>query len=178
MTDHRKVPIEEIKEVRTGDDTEYYRIQFRQPEDLKDRWITLIYISDGTYDTLHLVAESNDACKLWTDAVRKLLTLRQGIISGVANFSVRLDLWERQYFKGSDKSGDQVLDFEEIRQLCRRLNANLTIQELERIFKVIFLCSTREFFDFEYLLGSGLGEQRVSRLSRLPEIRQNYRSSS
>ena len=156
MTHHREVPIEKIKEIRTGDDTEYYRIQFKQPEDLKDRWITLIYILDGTYTTLHLIADSDDACKLWTDAVRKLLTLRQGIISGVANFSVRQDVWERQYFKASDKSGDQVLDFEEIRHLCRRLSANLTTPELERIFKVGFLRSTREFCDFVYPLGSGL----------------------
>jgi phosphatidylinositol phospholipase C delta len=134
-----QVPIEAVKEIRTGDDTDYYRIQFKQPEDLKDRWITVIYILDGTYKTLHLIAESRDTCKLWTDTLGKLITIRQGLISGSVNFSIRQSVWERQYFKGADKSGDQVLDLDEIKQLSRRLSANLTESELEKMFKVSFL---------------------------------------
>jgi len=140
VVDHYQVPIESIKEIRTGDDTNYYRIQFKQPEGLKDSWITVIYILDGTYKTLHVIAENHDSCKLWTDALCKILTIRQGLVSGFVNFSVRQSVWERQYFKGSDKSGDQVLDFEEIKHLCRRLSANLTTSELEKRFKVSSVC--------------------------------------
>jgi hypothetical protein len=170
-TDHDQVPIEAIKEIRTADDTNYYRIQFKQSEDLKDRWITVIYILDGTYKTLHVIAETHDSCKLWTDALCKLLTIRQGLVSGFVNFSVRQGVWERQYFKGSDKSGDQVLDFEEIKHLCRRLSANLTTSELEKRFKVSSSITSSVLILHRLIVGR-LGEQRIPRLSH------NTRSSS
>lgn len=52
------------------------------------------------------------------------------------NPEVRQEVWEKQYFKGADVQGDQVLDFDDVKRLCLRLNVNLTIQELAKLFKV------------------------------------------
>lgn len=146
LSDNNKVPIEAIREIRTGDDTSYYLVQFKQSRELKDRWITVIYILDGTYKIFHVIAETPEIGKVWTDNLRKLYAIRRGLVSGTEDPSVRRDLWERQYFKGSDKSGDRVLDFEEIKHLCRRLGATLTTSELEKMFKVSFLhCLERLF---------------------------------
>jgi len=138
--DFCKVPIESIKEIRTDSDTEYYRLQFKQPDDLETRWITTIYVLQGTYKTLHVIADTHDICQLWKNALQKLLAIRQGLMSGQLDFAARQNVWERQYFKGADKEGDQVLDFDDVKRLCLRLNANLTTQQLEKLFKVT--CST------------------------------------
>ena len=135
-TDFCKVPIEAIKELRTDSDTEYYRLLFKQPDDLETRWITIVYVQQGTYKTLHIIADSHDICQLWKGALLKLLAIRQGLMSGQLNFAARQNVWERQYFKSADKEGDQVLDFDDVKRLCRRLNVHLTSQELEKLFKV------------------------------------------
>ncbi|KAF8184702.1 1-phosphatidylinositol-4,5-bisphosphate phosphodiesterase 1 [Pholiota molesta] len=128
------VPIECIKELRLGTDARYYRLQFKSPEDYEDRWITIIYIVDGTYKTLHLVAETRDVFQQWSLALQKLYAIRQGLMSGLGNFETRQSVWERQYWKGADEEGDQVLDFEDVERLCKRLNVSKTTVELKKLF--------------------------------------------
>jgi phosphatidylinositol phospholipase C delta len=121
-----------------GNDARYYRLQFKSPEDYEDRWITIIYIVDGTYKTLHLVAETRDVFQQWSLALQKLYAIRQGLMSGLGNFETRQSVWERQYWKGADEEGDQVLDFEDVERLCKRLNVSKTTVELKKLFTVGF----------------------------------------
>lgn len=130
------VPIESIKELRTGHNCRYYRVYFKAAEELEDRWITVIYILDGRYNTLHMVAGTRNIFDLWDAALRKLFAVRQGLMSGLGNVEVRQNIWERQYWKGADEEGDQVLDFEDVEGLCMRLNLNLTKPELKKLFEV------------------------------------------
>ncbi|KAF9483285.1 PLC-like phosphodiesterase [Pholiota conissans] len=128
------VPIESIKELRLGKDTRYYRLQFKAPEDYEERWITIIYIVDGTYKTLHLVAETRDVFQQWSLALQKLYAIRQGLMSGLGDFELRQLVWERQYWKGADEEGDQVLDFDDVERMCKRLNVSMTTAELKKLF--------------------------------------------
>lgn len=57
-------------------------------------------------------------------------------MSGLGNVEMRQNIWERQYWKGADEEGDQVLDFDDVERLCMRLNANVKKDELERMIKV------------------------------------------
>lgn len=133
------VPIESIKELRLGANGRYYRQQFKLPEELEERWITIIYILDGTYKTLHIVAETRDVFQMWSVGLQKLWAIRQGLMTGLGDVDVRQTLWERQYWKGADVEGDQVLDFDDVERLCQRLNVNMTTSDLKRLFKVISL---------------------------------------
>ncbi|KJA21323.1 hypothetical protein HYPSUDRAFT_67845 [Hypholoma sublateritium FD-334 SS-4] len=128
------VPIESIKELRLGAEGRYYRLQFKLPEEYEDRWITIIYIVDGTYKTLHLVAETQELFQKWSSALQKLYAIRQGLMTGLGNVESRQLVWERQYWKGADEEGDQVLDFDDIERLCKRLNVNLTPEGLRKAF--------------------------------------------
>lgn len=132
------VPIEAIKEIRTGANTSYYRIQFSVPQDWESRWLTVIYIVDGAYKTLHMVADTRDVFKLWEVSLRKLHAVRQGLMTGLGNVDLRQTIWERQYWKGADKEGDQILDFDNVKRLCKRLNLSLTTPQLQRMFQVRF----------------------------------------
>ena len=56
----RAVPIENIKEFRKGTDARYYRAQFQLAQDYEDKWLTIVYVLDGGYKTLHLIAATRE----------------------------------------------------------------------------------------------------------------------
>ncbi|KAJ6625016.1 PLC-like phosphodiesterase [Mycena sp. CBHHK59/15] len=128
------VPIETIKEIRTGPDARYYHAQFKFSGDTKDRWITIVYVLDSTYKTLHILAPTRDVFLLWESTVRKLYAIRLGLMRGFDKMEMRQTIWERQYWKGADKGGDQTLSFDEVKALCVRLNVSFPKGELERLF--------------------------------------------
>lgn len=171
IVDSITVPIENIKELRSASDARYYREQFQLAQEYEERWLTIIYIMDGSYKTLHLIAATKDVFQMWDITLRKLYTIRQELMSGLGNVEMRQAVWEKQYWKGADEGGDQRLDFEETERLCKRLNVNSSTDTLLRLFKVRF-----EFAPFSVLtvcVASGHGEQRVSRIHTVPAFRQN-----
>ena len=145
-------------------------MQFKLPEEYEDRWITIIYIVDGTYKTLHLVAETHDLFQKWSAALKKLYAIRQGLMTGLGNVESRQLVWERQYWKGADEGGDQVLDFDDVERLCKRLNANLTPEGMRKAFNVSLICSCSRI-DFEYLSGCRSLEARLSGLRAVSKFR-------
>jgi len=130
------VPIENIKELRSGSDARYYREQFQLAQEYEDRWLTIIYILDGSYKTLHLIASSKDVFQIWDITLRKLYTIRQQLMSGLGNIEMRQAVWEKQYWKGADEGKDQKLGFDEMERLCKRLNVNSSTDTLFRLFRV------------------------------------------
>ena len=130
------VPIESITEIRSGSDARYDRLQFKLPDDTEARWITVIYILEGTYKTLHLIAETRDVVAMWDAALRKLVAVRHGLMSGLGHAEIRRAVWERQYWKSADREGDHKLKFSEVEILCKRLNVCLDAKELRRMFNV------------------------------------------
>lgn len=79
------VPIETIKELRSAADARYYREQFQLAQSYEERWITIIYILDGSYKTLHLIAATADAFKMWDTTLRKLYAVRLELMSGLGH---------------------------------------------------------------------------------------------
>lgn len=57
-------------------------------------------------------------------------------MAGLGNTEVRESVWERQYWRGADEEGDQLLDFDDIERLCKRLNAHIPPKELKELFDV------------------------------------------
>jgi len=130
------VAIETIQEIRSGDSTRSYRVQFKFPENAERKWITIIYVSAGQYKTLHMLADTPDTFISWDTSLRKLFTIRQGLMSGVGNMDLRETVWERQYWKVADMRDDRKLSFQEVECLCWKLNANLPPTEIRRLFDV------------------------------------------
>lgn len=135
------VPIENIKELRSASDARYYREQFQLAQEYEERWLTIIYIMDGNYKTLHLIASTKDVFQMWDITLRKLYAIRQELMSGLGNVEMRQAVWEKQYWKGSDDGRDQKLDFDETERLCKRLNVDSSTDTLMRLFKVCANCS-------------------------------------
>ncbi|KAJ7743178.1 1-phosphatidylinositol-4,5-bisphosphate phosphodiesterase 1 [Mycena metata] len=140
LYDSRKngcVPIECIKEIRTGPAAEYYCTQFRfNSGDAVDRWITIVYVLNNTYKTLHLLAPTRDMFLMWHRTVEKLYTIRLGLIDGNLDHNeLRETLWEKQYWKAADTGKDQSLNLDEVKSMCVRLNIDFPKEEVERLFK-------------------------------------------
>ncbi|KAH7887240.1 PLC-like phosphodiesterase [Phlebopus sp. FC_14] len=131
----RIIPIENIKELRSGSDARYYRQQFQLAQEYEDRWITIIYILDGQYKTLHLIASSRDTFQLWDITLRKLYAIRQELMTGLGNEEIRHAVWVKSCWKSSDEQEDHKLSLEEVEKLCRRLNINSSSEDLMRLFK-------------------------------------------
>ena len=135
------VPIETIKEIRTGADARYYREQFQLTASYEDRWLTIIYVLEGSYKTLHLIAATRDVFQMWETTVRRLHEIRQQLMSGLGHGVLRQAIWERQFWKGADEENDQKLDFDDVERMCKRLNIVPSRDDLLRRFKVrIFTC--------------------------------------
>jgi len=130
------VPIENIKEIRSGEDARYYRQQFQLSQDYQDRWLTIIYLLDGSYKTLHLIPATKDVFRMWDKTLRELHAIRQELMRGLGNGEMRQALWEKHYWTGADEERDHKLTFAEVEKLCRRLNISSSHEDLLNLFKV------------------------------------------
>ncbi|KAJ7126621.1 PLC-like phosphodiesterase [Mycena crocata] len=165
---HGLVPIETIKEIRTGPDASYYCTQFGYSGDAMDRWITIVYVLNSTYKTLHLLAPTRDVFVLWESTIRKLYTIRVGLMHSLDNTEMRQAVWERQYWKSADKSGDKALSLDEVKSMCVRLNITFPRGDLERLFKEADTKQKKclNFEEFQHF---------VKLLKRRPELEALYK---
>ncbi|KAG8219083.1 phosphoinositide-specific phospholipase C [Butyriboletus roseoflavus] len=143
----RIIPIENIKELRSGSDARYYRQQFQLAREYEDRWITIIYMLDGQYKTLHLIASSLESFQLWDITLRKLYAIRQELMTGLGNEEIRQAVWVRQCWKSTGEQNDQRLSFDQVEKLCRRLNINSSLEDLVRLFDSAD-SQNRQYLDF------------------------------
>ena len=157
------VPIENIKEIRSGPDGRYYREQFQLSSEYEDRWLTIIYIVDGRYKTLHVVAPSVDIFRELDKTLRDLFAVRQELMSGLGHVEERQKVWERRYWAGADEEKDHKLSFAEVERMCKRLNLNYAQADLRSRFDV----SDVTLFFISYLIcvttGGRLAKAGISR---------------
>ena len=132
----RAVPIENIKELRCVADARYYREQFQLAQEYEDKWLTIVYILDGGYKTLHLIAATHEIFQMWDTTLRRLYAIRQELMSGLVSADMRQAVWDKQFWKAADEEQDQQLDFADVERLCRKLSINPSREDLLRRFKV------------------------------------------
>ncbi|KAG8999389.1 Phospholipase C [Tulasnella sp. JGI-2019a] len=131
------ISIENIREMRTGANARNYRESFKVAVDAEPRWLTIIYVCDGKYKTLHVVALSVDVFRMWNQTLQKLYCLRRELMCGLGNMERRQLVWEKQYWKGGDASGDSKLDFGEVEKMCKRLNIHSARADLLAKFQKV-----------------------------------------
>ncbi|KAF8228091.1 PLC-like phosphodiesterase [Tricholoma matsutake] len=165
---HGIIPIENIKELRSGPDARYYREQFQLAAEYEDRWLSIIYILDGQYKTLHLIASTKDVFRMWDITLRKLHDIRKELMSGLGNIEMRQAIWEKHYWRAGDEESGQKLTFEEVERLCKRLNVSSSSEQLERLFKQADM-QNRNYLDFEDF------RRFVKLLKGRPEIDRLYK---
>ncbi|KAJ6453594.1 phosphoinositide-specific phospholipase C [Mycena sanguinolenta] len=124
------IPVEAVRELRTGADAKSYREQFQPPyTDYEDRWLTVIYIVNSMYKTMHLLAPTKEIMDTWTTALRRLYAVQTELMSGLTHGEMLEAVWERHYWNG------RGFMFEDVEKLCKRLNVLKTEEELRRLFQ-------------------------------------------
>ncbi|KAH9924976.1 PLC-like phosphodiesterase [Epithele typhae] len=144
----RFIPIDNIKEFRSGAAARYDREQLQISAEYEDRWLTVIYTLDGGYKTLHLVAATRDIFAAWDSTLRRLYAIRQELMRGTGGADISNAVWEKQFWKGADTEQDQKLEFDNVEKLCRRLSINPSREDLMRRFKQAD-SQNRGYLDFD-----------------------------
>lgn len=103
-----------------------------------------MYILDGTYKTLHLIADTRDVFRMWDDVLRRM---QAELIGG---WKIREAIWERRCWGGGSGVGvvpeAGQLSFAEVEKMCKKLNINSSPEELERLFNVrVFFASASRY---------------------------------
>ncbi|KAJ7766326.1 1-phosphatidylinositol-4,5-bisphosphate phosphodiesterase 1 [Mycena maculata] len=142
------IPIEAIRELRSGLDAKAYREQFQPPtQDYEDRWLTIVYIVNSTWKTMHLLAPTKDVMDMWTMAMRRLHSAQTDLMSGLGQGDMLEAVWERHYWNGRGFS------FDDVEKLCKRLNVSHGESELRRLFQASLFCradsSKHDCLDFD-----------------------------
>ncbi|TFK64981.1 PLC-like phosphodiesterase [Pluteus cervinus] len=163
------IPIQAIKEIRSGFDARFYREQFQLSSDYGDRWMSIVYVLDSEYKTLHLIFPTQDEFQLWHYTLRQMHAVRQELMNGLGHHEMREAMWDKQHWRSADEgSNDQKLEFEEVLRLCKRLNINSSEEDLDRWFKQ---ADSRQqgFLDFDDF------RKFVKYLKNRPEINRLYK---
>src|SRR4051794_8168539 len=129
------VNIENIKELRIGEAIRNYRVHFKISSEFEDRWFTIIYVEEGKYKTLHLVADTADLFNRWVDNLERLYLHRRDLMGGLGHLRKRQSIWLNQHWKQANKDGGALV-FDELVRLCRQLNINMSRQSLKVKFDV------------------------------------------
>lgn len=149
--------------MRSASDARYYREQFQLSQVYQDCWLTIIYLLDGAYKTLHLIAPSVDVFRVWDTTLRKVYAIRLELMSGLGNFEMRQALWEKQYWKGSELEENERLRFGEVEKLCRKMNIHSSVESLFSLFTVRLW--SRPLASSFFLMGGWEGSKRMSRIA-------------
>ncbi|KAF3912806.1 hypothetical protein AA313_de0201234 [Arthrobotrys entomopaga] len=135
--------LDDVKEIRTGENARNYREGFHITSEFEDRWITVIYsehVENGRLRTLHLVAPNKELFQVWTETLEALLNYRTELMAGIATQGEKVlgNHWKREISSQVSSSSldrkDEKLSFEEVERLCRRMQVNCSRQYLRSRF--------------------------------------------
>jgi len=84
-TSHYQVRIENITELRPGSHARYNMEQLRHLKAEEDRWLTITYLADEKYKTLHIIAPTTEDFQSFYDTLVLLRELRAAMLSLPSN---------------------------------------------------------------------------------------------
>ncbi|KAJ7059156.1 phosphoinositide-specific phospholipase C [Mycena amicta] len=157
------IPVDAIRELRTSDEAKNYRDQFQPAgQDYEGRWLTLIYVVDSTYKTMHLLAPSKEIMDAFALGLYKIYALRSELLDGLSAGERLEAVWERHYWNG------RGMVLEDVRRLCGRLNVSHSDAELQSLFQEANLrgdgcLDFEEFRSFARLLRARPDLERIYR---------------
>ncbi|WAQ93092.1 hypothetical protein PtA15_18A149 [Puccinia triticina] len=160
--------IESVREIRFGQDASYYRAQFKLSPDLEGRWLTIIYLSKkSTYKMLHLIACDLETFEIWKDTLHQILAFRRELLGGLNHMRKRQDYWLKQNWTQGDSTEDAKLDFQEIVNLCRKLNISVPQSDIRAHFDIAD-SQKRGYLDFPAF------QHFVKLMKRRPDIQSLF----
>lgn len=142
----RELYIDNIREIRNGEDSQNYRKEFSSVPDETDRWFTIIYTDSDRVrqpKALHFIAYKAHEANLWIDTLNDLSKHRVDLMTGFLGSKEKEPVinahWEKEisrlYPGGVRSSSDECLDLPAVERLCRTLHVNCAKAELHKQFR-------------------------------------------
>ena len=131
----KQLYIDDVRELRFGDDARHYWEEFGVGGDSASRWFSIIYSDpDRTkgraIKTMHLVAPDDYIFHLWTTTLEEISRNRIAFMTGLAasgEESTRA-LWEREmnrkFSNRSRREKDEKVDLNDVKRICRNMHIN------------------------------------------------------
>ncbi|ERF75770.1 hypothetical protein EPUS_01600 [Endocarpon pusillum Z07020] len=137
--------VDDIRDIRFGDDTRHYREELNALPNESERWFTILYADQSRSKqekTMHLIAEHKEDVTLWIDTLEALSKHRIDLMTGLIGSSEREHVvrahWERETARRSmgnlPKVDEDSLDFQAIESLSRSLHIHCSKAMLHKQF--------------------------------------------
>ncbi|KAL2260328.1 hypothetical protein VTK26DRAFT_5680 [Humicola hyalothermophila] len=140
----KSIYIDDIKEIRTGEDIRQYRLDAGLPESVERRFLSLIYtVPDKSGNkVLHLIADDDKSFVQWVQALETISKHRQDFAMSLMSFNDKAvrAYWEREMDKQLGKwrsQEEEHIDFAGVERVCRSLHIHVPSAELRRKFDTV-----------------------------------------
>lgn len=142
----KQVHVDDIRDIRFGDDTRHYREDLNASPEESERWFTILYADQSRSKqekTMHLVAERKEDVGLWVDTIEALskhrIDLMTGLIGSLEREHVIRAHWDRETAQrsphGISKDDGDSLDLPAIESLSRSLHIHCSKAVLHQQFR-------------------------------------------
>ncbi|KAI5811367.1 PLC-like phosphodiesterase [Peziza echinospora] len=131
--------VDDVKEIRVGADARNYREEFSVAESYEPFWFTVVYAEheeDGKLKAIHLIAPDKEHFVLWTSTLEKVLKYRTEFMSGLAVQGDKFvsEHWKNEIASKNGSDEEEMLSFDRVERLCRRLHVNCSRRYLKQKF--------------------------------------------
>lgn len=139
---------------------EYWRNHFGFGPEYENRWLTISYLRDTRYKTLHIVAENEEMFLAFSQVISQALATRTMVLTLLSHqllppdnifvpfshpniphaylsYEERQLLWERYHWKRSDFSSKTTCDFTTIEHMACRFSLGVSTSELRAKFACV-----------------------------------------
>ncbi|KAJ3237638.1 1-phosphatidylinositol 4,5-bisphosphate phosphodiesterase delta-4 [Chytriomyces hyalinus] len=147
-----------IREIRLGQNTKAFELHGKNP-DVEERAFSIIYVANGKYKMLNLVAPTKEQCAIWVSGLHMLLANVSVTMSTPPSSTVKsafpqsVTTWLEKIWIDADVHGTGQLGLDSVTQLMGRLNIRLSKIEVKSALKNSGITSRGmlKFEDFERL---------------------------
>ncbi|KAJ3243758.1 1-phosphatidylinositol 4,5-bisphosphate phosphodiesterase delta-4 [Chytriomyces hyalinus] len=147
-----------IREIRLGQNTKAFELHGKNP-DVEERAFSIIYVANGKYKMLNLVAPTKEQCAIWVSGLHMLLANVSVTMStppsstAKSAFPQSITTWLEKIWIDADVHGTGQLGLDSVTQLMGRLNIRLSKIEVKSALKNSGITSRGmlKFEDFERL---------------------------
>ncbi|KAJ3009121.1 UNVERIFIED_CONTAM: 1-phosphatidylinositol 4,5-bisphosphate phosphodiesterase delta-4 [Siphonaria sp. JEL0065] len=147
-----------IREIRLGQNTRAFELHGKTA-DVEERAFSIIYVAEGKYKMLNLVAPTKEECAIWVAGLHMLLANTSVIVDTpttaliASPIPVTVNSWLERLWNDADPNNLGKLGLDSVTALMGRLNLRLSKQEVKSALKNsgITKHSFLVFEDFERL---------------------------